>query len=58
MTKACDQMHGHVTQNMENGEIDRLVDRQDSEECVSSDNGCFDLLPVRCKVLCCFFTDI
>ena len=55
MTKPYDHGDGHVTQDLENGEVNRTVIRQESEDCIPSDNGYFDLLPVR-NILLFLFT--
>ena len=45
--KSGDQVHGHVTRDLENGETDGVMNRQESVDQIPSDNGFFDLLPVR-----------
>ena len=50
--RSCDKEHGHVTTDQNNGQVEGVIARQESEETIPSDNGFFDLLPVREKNLC------
>ena len=46
VTRPCDHGDGHVTKDCESGEVNRIVNRQESEDYIPPDNGYFDLLPV------------
>ena len=50
--RSSDQVHGHVTRDQNNGQVEGVIARQESEETIPSDNGFFDLLPVREMNLC------